>query len=67
MKKPKRKAIPVQCTGEAHSNAFIDNCGECAPYWGRYFTCPSCTIKLDPKGVCRNEDCLSYRERFDVT
>lgn len=22
------------CTGEAHSNAFIDHCGCCAPRWG---------------------------------
>lgn len=22
------------CTGEAHSNAFIDNCMVCAPRWG---------------------------------
>lgn len=22
------------CSGEAHSNAFIDNCGQCAPFWG---------------------------------
>lgn len=22
------------CTGEAHSNAYIDNCGVCAPRWG---------------------------------
>jgi hypothetical protein len=22
------------CTGEAHSNAFIDNCMACAPRWG---------------------------------
>lgn len=21
------------CTGEAHSNAFIDNCGTCMPLW----------------------------------
>ena len=23
-----------RCTGEAHSNAFIDNCMVCAPRWG---------------------------------
>ncbi len=22
------------CGGEAHSNAFIDNCSRCAPRWG---------------------------------
>lgn len=24
----------VACPGEAHSNAFIDNCGVCMPRWG---------------------------------
>ena len=24
----------TKCTGEAHTNAFIDNCGMCAPRWG---------------------------------
>jgi hypothetical protein len=24
----------VKCSGEAHSNAHIDNCGCCAPRWG---------------------------------
>lgn len=29
-------AIPplTKCTGEAHSNPHIDNCGTCAPRWG---------------------------------
>ena len=25
----------VPCDGEAHSNPFIDNCGVCAPRWGK--------------------------------
>ena len=25
----------VDCPGEAHSNAFIDHCGLCAPRWGK--------------------------------
>lgn len=25
----------VPCTGEAHSNPFIDNCMTCAPRWGQ--------------------------------
>lgn len=31
-----RAGIPAleACTGEAHSNAHIDNCGCCAPRWG---------------------------------
>jgi hypothetical protein len=24
----------IACPGAAHSNAFIDNCGLCAPRWG---------------------------------
>jgi hypothetical protein len=24
----------VPCTGAAHSNVYIDNCGVCAPRWG---------------------------------
>lgn len=32
MEKPKYTVFP--CPGEAHSNAFIDNCGLCAPLWG---------------------------------
>lgn len=28
--------IPLleECSGEAHSNAYIDNCSLCAPRWG---------------------------------
>lgn len=25
----------IDCPGEAHSNAFIDHCGICAPRWGK--------------------------------
>ncbi len=28
------------CDGEAHSNAFIDNCMICAPLWGRMLKRP---------------------------
>jgi len=24
----------IPCDGEAHRNAYIDNCGKCAPRWG---------------------------------
>jgi len=27
--------IEAECKGEAHSNAFIDNCMVCAPLWGK--------------------------------
>jgi hypothetical protein len=30
----KAKYTVIKCTGEAHSNAFIDNCSLCAPNWG---------------------------------
>lgn len=30
------KLIDVKCTGEAHSNPWIDNCWGCAPHWGHY-------------------------------
>ncbi len=26
--------VAIKCSGEAHSNPFIDNCGLCAPRWG---------------------------------
>lgn len=31
-RKPSGKTIP--CTGDAHSNPFIDHCLQCAPGWG---------------------------------
>ena len=27
-------AIVIPCTGDAHSNPYIDNCGACMPGWG---------------------------------
>ena len=30
------RLIRVECTGEAHTNPWIDNCGVCAPFWGYY-------------------------------
>jgi hypothetical protein len=32
----KRAGIPLlaECSGEAHTNPHIDNCGVCAPRWG---------------------------------
>jgi hypothetical protein len=27
-------AVPYPCSGEAHSNPYIDNCGVCTPNWG---------------------------------
>ena len=30
------RLVGVKCTGEAHSNPFIDNCWTCMPFWGSY-------------------------------
>lgn len=30
----KHVKLPEECHGEAHSNAYIDNCMVCAPEWG---------------------------------
>ena len=30
------RIVTVKCTGEAHSNPFIDHCGVCMPHWGKY-------------------------------
>lgn len=66
-----RQALRWDCDGEAHSNVHIDNCMQCAPHWGYYYVCPSCTGKLDSSktgyfGTCRNGDCLSGGERFTI-
>jgi hypothetical protein len=63
-KQPKRAAILNKCEGEAHGNAFIDNCSMCAPLWGRYYTCPDCSFKMSSSGVCWNDECLSHGEKF---
>ncbi len=39
----------VKCTGEAHSNPYIDNCMICAPYWEEYPACSNCGSKLPKK------------------
>jgi hypothetical protein len=35
----------VECSGEAHSNAFIDHCMVCMPFWGKYPVCVTCERK----------------------
>lgn len=57
-----KKAIYVQCTGEAHSNLYIDNCASCMPYWERYPTCPDDGTKLLESGYCRK-----CKRRFELT
>lgn len=58
-------AIRVKCEGEAHSNALIDNCSMCSPWWGRYYTCPECGSKLSSQSVCRRRGCVANSFRFE--
>lgn len=32
------EVVMVECSGEAHSNPFIDHCMVCMPNWGSYPT-----------------------------
>lgn len=38
------KLVEVKCNGEAHGNPYIDHCGVCMPFWGRY---PVAVLKTD--------------------
>ena len=55
----------VPCTGEAHSNAFIDNCMVCAPRWGEVMS----YAPLMP-AACREGFAVPYnagdRKAFDA-
>lgn len=60
MAEGKSVAIWVKCTGEAHSNPYIDHCGVCMPHWGEYPKCPYCTstrIKEWPSGRGKCKQC----------
>lgn len=66
-----RTAVLKRCEGEAHSNAFIDNCSICMPSWGSYWTCPDCEGKLaytkrSNVKACQNETCSSVGQRFST-
>jgi hypothetical protein len=39
------RLIDVKCTGEAHSNPYIDHCFVCLPHWGHY---PFAVLKSEP-------------------
>ena len=40
-----------RCTGEAHSNAYVDHCGICAPLWGKVWRSDGgCTEHADCRG-----------------
>jgi|MudIll2142460700_1097286.scaffolds.fasta_scaffold2708611_2 hypothetical protein len=51
----------VKCTGEAHSNPYIDHCFVCIPWWGDYPTCPVCgrKVRQTPKKY-RCDHCKIY-------
>ena len=42
----KKDAVMIKCSGEAHGNIYIDNCGVCMPYWGMFPVCPVDNEKL---------------------
>ena len=52
-----------RCTGEAHSNPYIDNCMVCAPYWGQYPVCDcgSTHTKLTKKFIM----CMDCGKHYD--
>lgn len=45
------KELFNKCTGEAHSNAFIDHCGMCMPRWGRVINRDKVLRKLSDEQV----------------
>ena len=70
-----RNAIWRKCSGEAHGNAYIDNCWTCAPYWEIFPACPDCGAMLrgpkhgqtkTPKARCTNSACASVRRWFSL-
>lgn len=61
------QAVIVECSGEAHSNAYIDYCGVCLPYWGSYPVCPTDAVKLSVTGwckTCRKHFSINREKRF---
>ena len=68
----KQNATIVKCTGEAHSNPFIDNCGVCMPWWRQVPNCPTDGTKLLPKGygtgnIDLNDGfCRTCKRHFEV-
>lgn len=47
--KPESKRI--ECVHEG--GPYLDHCWTCAPWWGRYYVCPTHSIKLKESGYCR--------------
>jgi len=52
------EAFLVPCNGEAHSNAFIDNCMCCAPRWGKVIGPRVIRLEDEPlkNGLTRGQD-----------
>lgn len=72
-----RTAIFRRCTGEAHSNPYVDHCWMCAPFWEMFPACPDClsVLKTPAHGQtpgrtararCTHSACASYRRWFSV-
>jgi hypothetical protein len=55
------------CEGEAHSNAFIDNCMICLPNWGQYPVCPDCGTRLRVKSGAKTGFCWGCVNPAGVT
>lgn len=47
VKTTKQLAVMTACTGEAHRNPYIDNCGVCMPQWGFVLSCAQCGTRLE--------------------
>ncbi len=56
-----RQAKTENCPGEAHSNAYIDNCMICLNHgWGKLFYCPDDNLPL------KNGKCPKCKEKFST-
>lgn len=53
-----------RCTGEAHSNPHIDNCGQCAPLWG-VVAVKDCLHDDIQRLDSRNDRCVMCGATFD--
>lgn len=52
-----KEAGLVPCIGEAHSNAYIDNCLLCAPKWGQMMS-----YEKVPLAECKPGFAVSYND-----
>lgn len=63
MKFTPKKVVWKVCTGEAHSNPWIDHCYLCMPYWAEYPTCPDCGAML--REARKNYTCRACHLQFN--